>query len=77
MTPLKGTTNDPGVSQVARVTRYREPLKKHAGAQDGKDHVETAYLITSLDARAASPADLLRLNRGHWAVENKPSHYTT
>ncbi len=70
MTPLKGTINYPGVSQVARVTRYREPLKKHAGAQDGKDHVETAYLITSLDARAASPADLLRLNRGHWAVEN-------
>ncbi len=31
MTPLKGTINDPGVSQIARVTRDREPPKKHAG----------------------------------------------
>ena len=53
-----------------RVIRYREPLKKDAGAEDGKDHIETAYLITSLDAKAASPEDLLRLNRGHWTVEN-------
>ena len=70
MTPLKGAVNYPGVSQVARVIRYREPLKKDAGAEDGKDHIETAYLITSLDAKAASPEDLLRLNRGHWTVEN-------
>ena len=45
-------------------------MKKDAGAEDGKDHIETAYLITSLDAKAASPEDLLRLNRGHWTVEN-------
>ncbi len=70
MTPLKGAVNYPGVSQVARVIRYREPLKKDAGAEDGKDYIETAYLITSLDAKAASPEDLLRLNRGHWTVEN-------
>ena len=67
LTPFSRLINFPGVRQIARVTRYREPLKKDSG---GKDHTETAYLITSLDAAAASPGDLLRLNRGHWAVEN-------
>ena len=69
LTPLKRLINFPGVSKIARVTRYREPLKKDSG-QAGKDHTETAYLMTSLDAAAASPVDLLRLNRGHWAAEN-------
>ena len=52
--------------------RYREPLKK--GPDDAgkgeRDCTETVYLITSLDAGAASPEELLRLNRGHWAVES-------
>ena len=39
-----------------------------AGTEE--DRTTTAYLITSLDAEAASPEELLRLNRGHWAVEN-------
>ena len=69
LTPLKRLINYPGVSQIARVTRYREPLKKD-GDDGGKDYTETAYVITSLDAEAASPEDLLRLNRRHWAVEN-------
>ena len=69
LTPLKGLINYPGISQIARVTRYREPLKKH-GDDGAKASTETAYLITSLDATAAPPEDLLRLNRGHWAVEN-------
>ena len=72
LTPPKGLVNYPGISQIARVTRYREPLKKgpdDAGKGEG-DHTETVYLITSLDADAASPEELLRLNRGHWAVEN-------
>ena len=74
MTPLKGASSYPGVSQIARVTRYRETLKKNAGddAGDdtGKDHTETDCIITSLDARAASPEEPLRLNRRHWTVEN-------
>ena len=72
LTPLKGLVNYPGVSQIARVTRYREPLKKGPGddGDTGKDFTETAYLITSLDAKAAPPEELLRLNRRHWAVEN-------
>ena len=72
LTPPDGLVNYPGVSQIARVTRYREPLKKppdDAGKGE-KDYTETVYLMTSLDAGAASPEDLLRLNRGHWAVEN-------
>ncbi len=40
LTPPKGLVNYPGVSQIARVIRYREPLKK--GPEDaGKDHTET------------------------------------
>jgi hypothetical protein len=31
---------------------------------------ETTYLITSLDEKRATPARLLELNRGHWAIEN-------
>ena len=72
LTPPGGLVNYPGVRQIARVTRYREPLKK--GPDDAgkgeKDYTETVYLITSLDAGAASPEELLRLNRGHWSVEN-------
>ena len=68
LTPLKRLINYPGVSQIARITRYREPLKKDGDA--GKDCTETVCLITSLDAGAASPEELLKLNRGHWSVEN-------
>ncbi len=67
LTPLPGAVNYPGVRQIARVRRRRGKL---GPAADGTSSVETAYLVTSLDARAASPADLLALNRGHWAVEN-------
>ena len=68
MTPLPGAVNYPGLRQVVRVRRYREKL---GPAADGTSSAETVYMITSLDARAASPADLLALNRGHWAVENR------
>ena len=69
LTPRKRLINYPGVSQIARITRHREPLGK-GGGDDGKDHTETAYVITSLDAGDASPERLLQLNRGHWSVEN-------
>ena len=69
LTPPDGLVNYPGVRQIARVTRCREPLKKGPG-DAGKDHTETVHLITSLDAAAASPEELLRLKRGHWAAEN-------
>ena len=74
MTPIKGMINYPGVNQIARVHRYREKAKL---GQEATASEETVYLITSLDAGAASPEELLRLNRGHWGVENKPRNYTT
>ena len=69
LTPPKGLVNYPGIRQIARVIRYREPLNK-APNETKKDYTETVYLITSLDADAASPEELLRMNRGHWSVEN-------
>ena len=72
MTPPKGLVNYPGVRQIARVTRYREPLGK-AARDAGGSHTETAYPITSPGAEKASPEEPLALNRGHWAVEN-PNH---
>ncbi len=67
MTPTPGAVNYPGVRQLARVRRRRERLGPGA---DGAASEEIVHLITSLCAEKASPADLLALNRGHWAVEN-------
>ena len=67
MTPLPGMVNYPAVRQIARVVRHRERL---GPAADGTSSAEEAFLLTSLGAGRASPAELLALNRGHWAVEN-------
>lgn len=37
---------------------------------DGTRTCETRYFASSLDPAVVSPADLLRLVRGHWSVEN-------
>ena len=66
-TPLPRMVNYPAVRQIARVVRHREQL---GPAADGTVSVEEVFLITSLPAERASPAELLALNRGHWAVEN-------
>ena len=66
MTPLPKAINYPGVHQIARVQRSREILKPEGQTPSN----ETAYLITSLSASEASPAELLALNRGHWSVES-------
>jgi predicted transposase YbfD/YdcC len=58
----------PFCGQVACIERHTENLKT------GKNHSETAYLITSLSSHKVSPKQLLDLNRGHWSIENK-SHY--
>jgi predicted transposase YbfD/YdcC len=42
--------------------------------EKGKTTTEKAYGITSLTPEVASPARLLQLTRGHWAIENK-LHY--
>ncbi len=80
-TPPAGLIHYPGLQQVARITRYREPLKPilsvpnpdHSDQKDtgSSNYTETVYILTSLDADTAAPEDLLRYNRGHWSVENR------
>lgn len=53
----------PGAAQVAQLRRTR--------TTNGHKHVEVVYLITSLDARHVSPADLADLVQGHWDIENR------
>lgn len=65
---LNNYVDFPFCGQVACIERHTENLKT------GKKRSETAYLITSLSPRKASPKQLLDLNRGHWSIENK-SHY--
>ena len=74
--------NDPGLAECVVPARSTTPasdrsracgntVRNFGPAAHGTSSAEAVYLITSLDARAASPADLLALNRGHWAVENR------
>jgi predicted transposase YbfD/YdcC len=58
----------PFCGQVACVERHTEEIKT------GKKRSEIVYLITSASPEKVSPKQLLELNRGHWAIENK-SHY--
>jgi predicted transposase YbfD/YdcC len=37
----------------------------------GRRSREVEYLLTSLSRERATPADLLRLRRAHWGVENR------
>ena len=64
---VSGELNDyldfPGVGQVFAVRRETQEVKS------GKLRCETAYGVTSLTTRAASPERLLTLNRGHWTIE--------
>jgi predicted transposase YbfD/YdcC len=56
----------PGLRQVCRVV--------HQTRRRGRWQIEIHYKITSLPAERAGPADLLRLSRAHWAIENE-LHY--
>ena len=58
----------PHVKQVFRVRRWAKDVKT------GKESMEYAYGITSVDDKRATPLKLLSWNRGHWAVETK-NHY--
>ena len=64
---VSGELNDyldfPGVGQVFAVRRDTVEVKS------GKRRSETAYGVTSLSTKAASPERLLALNRGHWTIE--------
>jgi hypothetical protein len=60
---LKGYTEWPGLEQVCRITRGRTIR--------GRASVEVVHAVTSLGAREASAADLLKLSRAHWGIENR------
>jgi predicted transposase YbfD/YdcC len=56
----------PSVRQIAKVERSRQIKKKGKWVVEN----ETAWLITSLSAKEASPQALLGYNRQHWRIEN-------
>lgn len=53
----------PHVLQLARLDRIRE-------LKNGRQEVETVWLITSLSPDQADPARLLELARQYWCIEN-------
>ena len=57
----------PHVAQAARIDRIRE-------LKNGRQEVETIWIITSLTAARADAARLLELARQYWAIENG-THY--
>jgi len=58
----------PGAAQAFVIQRRRWKCRQR------QDHFEVVYGITSLTREEAGPAELLRLVRGHWRVENR-SHW--
>jgi predicted transposase YbfD/YdcC len=64
-TGLDGYADWPGLGQACKIERRV--------ARRGEVSLETAYAVTSLGP-ATSPAELLRLWRGHWAIANR-LHY--
>jgi predicted transposase YbfD/YdcC len=56
----------PDLGQVYQITRERR--------EKGKTQVEIAYRITSLKPEQADAARLLKLDRGHWGIENGLHH---
>ena len=57
----------PHVAQVARIDRIRE-------LKNGRQEVETIWIVTSLTAAQADAAKLLELVRQYWSIENG-THY--
>lgn len=57
----------PHVAQVARIDRIRE-------LKNGRQEVETIWIITSLTAAQADEVRLLELTRQYWSIENG-THY--
>ena len=67
-TQLNAHVNFPGVGQVFMLRRSRQ--HKHTGERS----TETVYGVTSHTPDTAHAQRLLRLNRGHWCIENR-LHY--
>ncbi len=64
-TALMGYSTWPGMAQVLEMTRVVTDKRS------GRVRSEVAYAITALAPRQASAAQLLRLWRGHWEIENR------
>lgn len=64
LTGLNGYLDWPGVAQILRRTHLRT----------GHTTGQVRYAITSLTAEQVSPAQLARLWRNHWTVENQVHH---
>ena len=60
---LKGYTDWPGLERVCRIVRGRTVR--------GQTSREVVHAVTSLSEEEASAADLLRLSRAHWGIENR------
>lgn len=59
----------PGIAQVFRLERRRyHPAR---GGQAARESCEVVYGVTSLTAAEAGPETVLRLQRGHWSIENQ------
>jgi predicted transposase YbfD/YdcC len=61
---LTESSDWPYLQQVFKVER------RSVTTTTGETSSEIAYGVTSLTAAVASPTHLLRLNRGHWGIEN-------
>ncbi len=58
----------PHAAQAIQIVRRRRPL---AGKRSKKWSTQTVYAITSLTVIQARPAELARIVRGHWAIEDR------
>jgi len=67
-TQLNAYVNFPGVGQVFMLRRSRQHKTT------GERSTETVYGVTSHTPRTADAQALLRLNRGHWCIENCSHH---
>lgn len=65
---LAGQTQFAGLAQIFRIERQRTEKKT------GKRQVEVVHGITDLTVKQVGPKRLLRLNRGHWGIENRSHH---
>lgn len=64
-TLLEGYSNWPGLRQVLKLERVV------TNKSSGEVKRETSYAITSLGPEEAGPVELIKMWRGHWAIENR------
>ena len=72
-TELNDYADFPHIGQVFRIRRTTTDLEGNI-IKGRTSSVETAYGLTSLTPRRASPSRLLGYNRGHWEIENRLHH---